>query len=161
MCRMNILVLGGTRYFGIPMVKELLAKGHDVTIATRGNAKDDFGDKVERIIVERTDAGSMEKAFEGWHYDVIIDKIAYCSNDIKYAMEALNFEKYIYMSSTSVYEPKHINTKEADFDGIHRKMEWCTRFDYPYEEIKRQAECAFYGRSTVIKNGLLFAIHLQ
>ena len=44
---MNILVLGGTRYFGIPMVKELLAKGHDVTIATRGNAEDDFGDKVE------------------------------------------------------------------------------------------------------------------
>lgn len=58
---MNVLVLGGTRYFGIPMVKELLVKGHDVTIATRGNAGNDFGDRVERIIVERTDAGSMEK----------------------------------------------------------------------------------------------------
>lgn len=48
------------------------------------------------------------------------------------------------MSSTSVYEPKHINTKETDFDGIHRKMEWCTRFDYPYEGIKRLAECALW-----------------
>lgn len=23
-------------------------------------------------------------------------------------------------------------------------MSWCTRFDYPYEEIKRQAECALW-----------------
>lgn len=141
---MHILVLGGTRYFGIPMVEELLDRGHDVTIATRGNARDGFGDKVERIIVERTDAASMKKAFDGRFYDVVIDKIAYCSNDIKYAMESLNFEKYIYMSSTSVYEPKHINTRETDFDGIHRKMNWCSRFDYPYEEIKRQAECALW-----------------
>lgn len=141
---MRILVLGGTRYFGIPMVKELIAGGHDVTIATRGNAEDNFGDKVERMKVERTDADNMKKVFEGQHYDVVIDKIAYCSNDIKYAMEALDFGKYIYMSSTSVYDPKHINTKEADFDGMQRKMEWCTRFDYPYEEIKRQAECALW-----------------
>lgn len=141
---MKILVLGGTRYFGITMVKELLSEGHDVTIATRGNAVDDFGDSVERIIVERTDADSMKMAFQEQYYDVVIDKIAYCSNDIKYAMEALDFGKYIYVSSTSVYEPKHINTKETDFDGIHRKMEWCTRFDYPYEEIKRQAECTLW-----------------
>ena len=33
---MRVLVLGGTRYFGIPMVKELLARGHNVTIAIRG-----------------------------------------------------------------------------------------------------------------------------
>lgn len=51
---MKILVIGGTRFFGIHMIKELLAKGHDVTIATRGNASDAFGDSVERIIIERT-----------------------------------------------------------------------------------------------------------
>ncbi len=118
-------------------------------------------DKIERIIVERTDAGSMKRAFEGQYYDVVIDKIAYCSNDIKYAMDALKFENYIYMSSTSVYEPKHINTKESDFDGIHRKMEWCSRADYPYEEIKRQAECALwqqYGNKKWIAVRYPFAV---
>ena len=158
---MRILVLGGTRYFGIPMIKELFARGHDVTIATRGKTEDSFGDKIERIIVERTDAGSMKRAFEGQYYDVVIDKIAYCSNDIKYAMDALKFENYIYMSSTSVYEPKHINTKESDFDGIHRKMEWCSRADYPYEEIKRQAECALwqqYGNKKWIAVRYPFAV---
>ena len=44
---MNILVIGGTRFFSIHMVNELLTAGHDVTIATRGKASDSFGDKVD------------------------------------------------------------------------------------------------------------------
>lgn len=37
---MKILVLGGTRYFGISMVEELIRQGHDVTIATRQRTED-------------------------------------------------------------------------------------------------------------------------
>ncbi len=81
---MKILVLGGTRFFGIPMVHDLIAKQHDITIATRGNKKDDFGDKVTRIILNRYDAESIKQALLGIHYDVVIDKIAYASNDIKF-----------------------------------------------------------------------------
>ncbi|MDE7206268.1 MAG: NAD-dependent epimerase/dehydratase family protein, partial [Lachnospiraceae bacterium] len=80
---MKVLVIGGTRFFGIPMVNALLAKGHDVTIATRGKASDEYGGKVKRIMVERTNEESMKTALGGKHYDVVIDKIAYCSNDIK------------------------------------------------------------------------------
>lgn len=43
---MKILVIGGTKFFGIHMVNELLEKGHEVTIATRGLSSDEFGDKV-------------------------------------------------------------------------------------------------------------------
>lgn len=143
---MKILVIGGTRFFGIHMVNELLEKGYDITIATRGNAGDDFGDRVNRIILERTDASSIENAISGVHYDVVIDKIGYCSNDIKYVMDAVDCDKYIYMSTTSVYEPKRINTKEEDFDGVKRKLIWCSRMDFPYEEIKRQAECALWQK---------------
>lgn len=141
---MKILVIGGTRFFGIHMVNELLAKGHNVTIATRGKVPDKYGDKVQRIIIERTNEMSMKNALRGRHYDVVIDKIAYCSNDIKYAMEAVDCDKYIYMSSTSVYEPKHINTMETDFNGVSKKLVWCDRTAFPYEEIKRQAECALW-----------------
>lgn len=144
MVKMKILVIGGTRFFGIPMINELLANGHEVTIATRGKAQDNFGSRVNRLVLERTNADSMMNTLRGVHYDVVIDKIGYCSNDIKYAMDAIDCDKYIYMSSTSVYQPKHINTKEEDFDGINRKLIWCSRKDFPYEEIKRQAECALW-----------------
>ena len=49
---MKILVIGGTRFFGIHMVKELLDRGHDITIATRGLTPDNFGDKVKRIVFQ-------------------------------------------------------------------------------------------------------------
>lgn len=141
---MNILVIGGTRFFGIHIVNELLTAGYDVTIATRGKASDSFGDKVKRIFLERTKEESVREALSGTHYDVVIDKIAYCSNDIKYVMDVIDCDKYIYMSSTSVYNPKHINTVEADFDGIENELIWCDRKAFPYEQIKRQAECALW-----------------
>ncbi|MBR1675417.1 MAG: NAD-dependent epimerase/dehydratase family protein [Eubacterium sp.] len=139
---MNILVLGGTRFFGIPMVEQLLADGHEVTIGTRGRAADSFGDRVKRVVFERTDSDSIRSVFAGKHYDVVIDKIAYCSNDIKKLLDIIDCDRYIYMSSTAVYEPKHINTVEEDFDGAKKELIWCDRPDFPYDEIKRHAECA-------------------
>ncbi len=141
---MKILVMGGTRFFGIHMVNELLAKGHDVTIATRGKVSDEYGSKVKRVVIERTSEKSMKTTLSGRHYDVVIDKIAYCSNDIKYVMESVDYNKYIHMSSAAVYEPKHINTMESEFDGVSKELVWCDRNAFPYEEIKRQAECALW-----------------
>jgi len=141
---MKVLVLGGTRYFGITMVEQLLCRGHEVTIATRGNAKDSFGDRVKRVTFERTNEESVHEVLSGHHYDVVIDKIAYCSNDIKYVMDVVDCDKYIYMSSTSVYNPKTWDTKEDDFDAVHKELVWCDRMKYPYEEIKRQAEYALW-----------------
>lgn len=142
----RILVLGGTRFFGVPMVQELLSKGHEVVIATRGRRADSFGNSVERVVLDRSDGDSMQKALTGMHFDVAIDKLAYCSNDIRTAMSAISCDRYIQMSSTAVYEPKHINTVEEDFDALHRKLIWCDRPDFPYDEVKRQAECALWQK---------------
>lgn len=91
---MKILVLGGTRYFGIAMVWELIKQGHEV----------------------------------------------------KSAMDAIDCGKYICMSSTSVYEPKTPDTKEEDFDAVNKELVWCNRMDFPYAEVKRQAECALWQK---------------
>lgn len=90
---MKILVIGGTRFFGIHMVDALLAENHEVTIATRGRAADTFGDRVKRIIFQRTNAESVKNALSGVHYDAVIDKIAYCSNDIRYVMDIIDCDK--------------------------------------------------------------------
>lgn len=141
---MKILVIGGTRFFGIPMIKELLNAGHEVTVASRGRAKDEFGDKVSRIILERTDPESIKKALSDKYFDVVIDKIAYCSNDIRNLLDVVSCRRYIYMSSTAIYDPKHFDTREEEFDAWNRKLIWCARKDFPYDEIKRQAECALW-----------------
>ena len=59
------------------LLNELIENGHDVTIATRGKTSDEYGDKVKRIIIERTNETSVKEALNGTHYDVVIDKIEY------------------------------------------------------------------------------------
>lgn len=141
---MKILVIGGTRFFGIHMVKELLAKGHDVTIATRGLTADPFENCVERVILDHTDPESMKTALYNKHFDVVVDKVAYCSNDIKYAMDIISCDKYIYMSSTAIYELNHQDVKEDEFRGCIGALKWCDRADDTYGEVKKQAEYALW-----------------
>lgn len=142
---MKVLVLGGTRFFGVHLVNSLLNKGHNVTIATRGKAKDVFGDKVERIIIERTDPNSLAEALKNQYFDVVYDNLAYCSNDIKFLLDSLKCGRYVMTSSASVYMNQHLDTAESEFDSLLHPLKWCSRQDYPYDEIKRQAECALFG----------------
>ena len=73
---MNVLVIGGTRFFGIHMVNKLLENGHQVTIATRGNTVVKFNNSVDKIIFDRNNDESIKKTFLGKKYDIVIDKIA-------------------------------------------------------------------------------------
>ncbi len=138
---MNILVVGGTRFFGVHLVRTLRKQGHEVTILTRGNVKDDFGD-IQRIRVDRSNQAAMKSVLQGKYFDVICDNIAFSSNDVKYLLEAACCNRYIQTSSASVYPQLGLNTKEEDFNAGYHPFVWCNREDYPYDEIKRQAECA-------------------
>ena len=139
---MKILVMGGTRFFGIRMVQDLLKMGHEVTIGTRGLSKDPFGEQVKRIALDRSNGESLRQALQGKRFDLVIDKIAYCSNDIKRLLDFIDCQKYIYMSTTAVYAPKKINLVEEDFDPLAMELVWCERKDFPYGQVKMQAEAA-------------------
>lgn len=138
---MNILIVGGTRFFGIPMVNSLLDKGHNVTIATRGDHGNPFNDKVRRVIIDKTDGSSVKNALGIEEYDVVIDKVAYSSNDVISLLENVNCKRYIQMSSCAVYPAEHSLIKESEFEPQSHGL---IRMDRPadYAEGKRQAERA-------------------
>lgn len=140
---MNILFLGGTRFFGVHAVRELLQRGHHVTIATRGNAADPFGDSVQRIRLDRTNAQSVKDHLSGLHFDVIIDNICYCSNDVRNLLDVVTCDRYVMTSSASVYL-SHTDIREEAFDPMAMPLEWCCREDHPYEVIKQLAEAALF-----------------
>lgn len=145
---MNILVLGGTRFFGVPMINKLIEGGHKITVATRGNYSDNWGDKVTRVKADRLSDESMKELLQGNHYDVVIDKIAYCSMDIKRILQYLDCDWYIQMSTTALYGELHMNTDETDCDtsaGSERGI-WQERADAPYEVVKLNAEKAIFQR---------------
>lgn len=138
---MNILVIGGTRFIGVHLIENLLQNHHKVTIATRGQAVDKFGNRVKRIIFERTKESSIKEKLSLLSFDMIFDSLAYCSNDVRILLSNVSCERYIFTSSTAVYK-KHMDLKEEEFNPYVGELIWCNRQDYPYDEIKRQAERA-------------------
>lgn len=114
---MNILVVGGTRFFGLPMVRKLIDNGHSVTIATRGGHSDPFGDSVRRVIMDKTDTESVKAALGGEQFDLLIDKVAYSSNDVISLLSGANCKRYIQMSSCAVYQNAHAGITESEFDA--------------------------------------------
>ncbi len=141
---MNILVLGGTNFFGKHLVTKLLSQGHVVSIATRGLAKDDFENKVNRITLDRTIEQSVKNALKGNFYDVICDNTCYSSNELKYVLENVNCNKYVLTSTGSVYDNFTLNLNESEFDPINNELLWCNRDEVPYGVGKQSAETALF-----------------
>ncbi|HOO79116.1 MAG TPA: NAD-dependent epimerase/dehydratase family protein [Lachnospiraceae bacterium] len=139
---MDILVIGGTRFFGIPMIHKMLQDGHRVILATRGITTDPFENHVERIQVDITEEASVKKMLGSRHFATVVDKIAYSSNDILRILSNVSCDRFIHMSSTAVYESLQKDTVETDFDAGNYPLVWCDRDYAPYGEAKRLAESA-------------------
>ena len=137
---MKILVIGGTRFFGIPMVEALIKQGHDITIATRGNSKQAFYENTDHVILDRTDEASIISAIGGRHFDTIVDKIAYSSNDVKNLLEHVSCDRYIQMSTCSVYPTCHDNITEDEFryPVVMGKNDYTGRLKFYVDHIKEQ-----------------------
>lgn len=102
----NILVIGGTRYFGKLLVQRLLNAGHQVTIATRGHASDPFGTRIGRIRVDRRNEAAMVAAFADIAgYDVVYDQLCYSPVDAAIAVRVFagKCKRYIVASTIEVY----------------------------------------------------------
>ena len=145
----KVLVFGGTRFFGKDLVNVLIKEGYDVTIATRGITKDDFGDKVNRIIVDREDKEGLEKAFKNENYHIIYDNICYSPNSALHSCNIFEgkVDKYIFTSTLSVYE-EGLNIEEKEFNPYNYEIKYGEREDFNYGEGKRLAEAVFFQKAT-------------
>ncbi|OKP81477.1 NAD-dependent dehydratase [Paenibacillus helianthi] len=139
----NILVLGGTRFFGKRLVERLLRDADTtVTILTRGLTEDGFGRSVNRLNVNRTDTEALAEAVGDTVWDVVYDNICYSPDEAAAASHifANTAKRYILTSSLSVYDPRSEILREADFDPESYPLRLGPKDDYSYQEGKRLAE---------------------
>jgi nucleoside-diphosphate-sugar epimerase len=155
----SIAVIGGTRFFGKILVQDLLDKGHQVTLITRGNSKDDFGTGVTRLTADANNKDSLAEAVDGHTFDVVHHQVCYSPIAAAAAVEAFTgrTRKLVMTSSMEVYNkdtfrwqvpaPK-ISTycKESELDpttyGHDVDLPWLddAYLGPNYGEGKRQAE---------------------
>ncbi|HBD85478.1 MAG TPA: NAD-dependent epimerase, partial [Dehalococcoidia bacterium] len=74
---MEALVLGGSRFIGLHLVRLLSEQGHDVTVLNRGQTPVEFPDGVETLTADRTNPDQVKAALEGTSYDVAFDISGY------------------------------------------------------------------------------------
>ena len=143
---MNILVLGGTRFFGKLLVERLIKEGHDVTILTRGQMADPFGDSVDRIKCLRSDNNMMRNCLSRKKFDIVYDHICFSSDDAAITCDIFgkgHVGKYIFISSMYVYQGQEGLLKEGDFKPDDHEIQMGSRAIFSYEEGKRAAEVYF------------------
>lgn len=156
----SICVIGGTRYFGRIAVRALISQGHKVTILTRGNSGDGFGDAVERLKADANNADQLETALNGKTFDVVLHQMCYSPIAAKAARKAFagRAGRLIMTSTIEVYNkntfegPTHpkispfaleseLDTKYYQYDDT---LPWLDAnfAESHYGEGKRQAEAA-------------------
>jgi len=113
----KILMLGGTRFIGVYLARQLIEAGHEVTLLTRGKKPvtsqipDDtdesfkaYESAVKHIACDRTDADALKEKLSGQGFQVVYDMNGREASDVEPVLNAVgDVEQYIFCSSAGVY----------------------------------------------------------
>lgn len=117
----NILVIGGTRFFGKLLVQRLVRAGHHVTIASRAYAPDPFGARITRVRVDRRNEQAMQAAFGDKQFDVVHDQM--CHSPLDAAISSRIFKgkvgRYVMTSTVDVYRALEPQSLAFDEESLH------------------------------------------
>ncbi|HLY81912.1 MAG TPA: SDR family oxidoreductase [Acidimicrobiales bacterium] len=107
---MRVLVMGGTQFNGLALVRELVRAGHQVTVLNRGKTEASLPAAVRRLFCDRTDDAAMRETLRGETFDCVADISAYHPEDVELMVELLggHIGHYIFASSTVIYAPSAI-----------------------------------------------------
>jgi nucleoside-diphosphate-sugar epimerase len=158
----KILILGGTRFFGKKLVELLIEQQNDITIATRGNTADPFGNSVKRLQLDRTDSAALGQALGSLEFDVVYDNICYTPQEAEVAFKlfAGRTGKYIVTSSLSVYPFGEPSNVEEDFDPYRYPLPEVHAAEVDYAEGKRLVEAVIFQKATFPAAAVRFPIVL-
>ncbi len=122
---MRILVIGGTRFIGVYLTRQLVEAGHEVVLLNRGNHPAPV-DGLETIVCDRTSPTSLKSALAGRSFDAIYDNNG---RELAHTQPLADLFKgqlqhYIYVSSAGVYaksdQMPHVEGDPVDPNSRHK-----------------------------------------
>ena len=155
----RLLVLGGTRFVGPPIVESALARGHRVTLFNRGKTNPELFPACEKL---RGDRDGDMSALRGRDWDAVIDTWTDMPRHVRSAAELLkgHVQQYLFVSSLNAVA----DLSKPGLDESAAK----TPYDVAKDEDaspelfgNRKARCEdlaeelFPGRATVVRPGLI------
>jgi nucleoside-diphosphate-sugar epimerase len=102
---MQVLLLGGTRFIGPPLVRLLVNAGHTVAVFHRGQTQTDLPSSVVPILGDRKGLSNFIPEFRRFAPQVVIDMIAFTEQEAFAAVQAFRriAQRLVVLSSMDVY----------------------------------------------------------
>ncbi|MBW4685727.1 MAG: NAD-dependent epimerase/dehydratase family protein [Komarekiella atlantica HA4396-MV6] len=102
---MKILIIGGTNFIGPPLVRQLVAMGHEVTLFHRGTTTASLPLDVQEILGDRSHLWEMRSQFQQLSPQVVVDMVAYTEQDALTLMNTFQgiARRVVVISSIDVY----------------------------------------------------------
>ncbi|MER7910545.1 NAD-dependent epimerase/dehydratase family protein [Streptomyces sp. NPDC096068] len=148
---MDVLVIGGSRYFGKRVIALLRESGHRVTVLNRGSSG--VPDGTGHLVADRDDEAALESVLAGRSFDVVLDQVCYTPRQAEIARRVFTgrVRRYVMTSTVEVYgdEDSAEPVPESALDLASVAVDTGAPWDDPefrdahYGEGKRQAEAVF------------------
>ncbi|MEU2229427.1 NAD-dependent epimerase/dehydratase family protein [Streptomyces vietnamensis] len=148
---MDILVIGGNRYFGKRLIALLRESGHRITVLNRGSSAAPEG--IEQLVADRDDEAALESVLAGRSFDVVVDQVCYTPRQAEIARRVFGTRtrRYVMTSTVEVYEYEDspVPVAETALDLATVTVDTGLPWEDPefleahYGEGKRQAEAVF------------------
>ncbi len=150
---MDILILGGTGFIGPHLVRHAVARGHRVTIFTRGRREAELPASVVRLIGDRN--GKLE-ALEGKRWDAVIDDSATNPEYVRLSTTLLKDATgaYLFTSSTGVHYPyrtRGLSESDAVDYELADPKDLSAKFGTDKARCERHVTDTFGARGIVVR----------
>jgi nucleoside-diphosphate-sugar epimerase len=122
---MRVLVMGGTRFIGVNLVKLLVQQGHEVVLFNRGNNPPPVPG-LQQIQGDRTDPAQLKEKLAGESFNAVFDNNGRELSDTQPLAEIFRgrIQHFVYVSSAGVYlktdQPPHIEGDPVDPKSRHK-----------------------------------------
>lgn len=137
---MRILVIGGTRFIGPPVVKRLVDAGHDVTVFHRGQTEADLPEEVQHLRGDRRRLQEYADELRNLAPEVVLDMVPMNEKDACGVMDVFRgvAERVVAISSGDVYRAydivRGLHPGPADTTPLAEDSPLRERL-YPYERV--------------------------
>lgn len=150
---LDILILGGTGFIGPHLVRHAIARGHRITIFTRGRHDAELPESVIRLQGDRN--GQLD-ALKGRRWDAVIDDSASNPAWVSLSTQLLKDAVGVYMftSSTGVYYP-YLRRGLTERDPVHYELadanDLSEKFGVAKAQCEKQTIAVFGDRGIIVR----------
>lgn len=144
---MRILVIGGTGFVGLPVLKQLSRLGHTLLVVHRGQTPVDDFPGVEHVLTDRANLQAHRQEFQRFAPEVVVDMIPYTLQDAQVVTALFQglAQRLVVLSSVDVTRAhgRVIHIETGPIEPVPLTEETSLREKlYPYRAVKPRSQDA-------------------